>query len=368
MSPILALTADLVAIDSRSSVCNRPILERLAAELPEYELESIDYVDADGIEKRNLVAHRGRGRGIAFAGHVDTVPASGWTRDPFRPDVEDDILFGLGASDMKGGIAAAILALRELPPDAPGMLLLTADEETNKRGVREMVARSRLLRELPPRAIVVGEPSCLRPIRGHRVDVQFTIHAEGVQAHSSTPDGRNANIALIPFLADMRELHLRLRTDPALQDPAYVPPWCDLNIIVDNHGTAANTTVGRATCRMKLRYSKAIDPEPIVRTVRASAERHGLALDVRPEASPPELAPDHPLVGLAERVTGARADVAAFGTEASEYKKIAAPLILGPGDIAQAHKPSERVRVADLEASVGLFREIALEVDRDSDS
>jgi len=177
-------------------------------------------------------------------------------------------------------------------------------------------------------------------------------------------EGRNANIALIPFLADMRELHLKLRTDPALQDPAYAPPWCDLNIIVDNYGTAPNTTVGKATCRMKLRYSKAIDPRPIVAAVEASAARHGIELEVRPEASPPELAPGHPLVSLAERISGRAAGVAALGTEASEYKKVAPPLIIGPGYIEHSHKPSEHLRVADLEAAVDLFTRIAVEINR----
>jgi acetylornithine deacetylase len=364
MSDVLTLARELVSIDSRSFVSTRPICERLTDALKGWEIEAIDYVDSDGIEKRNLVARRGHGRGVAFAGHMDTVPDAGWKRDPFAPDVEDGILYGLGTTDMKGAVAASIVALAALPSDQPAMMLLTADEESTKRGVREMVARSELLRASPPKAIIIGEPTCMQPIRGHRVDVQFVAHARGVQAHSSLAQGRNANIALIPFLADMRELYLKLRSDASLQDAAYDPTWCDLNIIVDNYGTSPNTTVGQATCRMKMRYSKAIDPAPIVEAVKRSAERHGLELDIRPEASPPELAPAHPLVSLVERIGGRAAGVAAFGTEASEFKKVAPPLIIGPGYIDHAHKPSEHLRVADLERALDLFSTLALEINR----
>jgi acetylornithine deacetylase len=364
MSDVVTLARELVSIDSRSFVSTRPICERLADALKGWEIEPIDYIDSDGIEKRNLVARRGNGRGVAFAGHVDTVPDAGWKRDPFAPEVEDGILYGLGTSDMKAAVAASIVALGALPQHQPAMVLLTADEESTKRGVREMLARSELLRASPPKAIIVGEPTCLQPIRGHRADVQFVAHARGVQAHSSLAQGRNANIALIPFLADMRELYLKLRSDASLQDVAYDPTWCDLNIIVDNYGTAPNTTVGQATCRMKLRYSKSIDPTPIVETVKRSAARHGLELEIRPEASPPELPLAHPLVTLVERIAGRAAAVAAIGSEASEYKKVAPPLIIGPGYIDHSHKPSEHIRVADLERALDLFSAIALEINR----
>jgi acetylornithine deacetylase/succinyl-diaminopimelate desuccinylase-like protein len=115
---------------------------------------------------------------------------------------------------------------------------------------------------------------------------------------------------------------------------------------------------------MKLRYSKSIDPAPIVDAVKHSAQRNGLELEIRPEASPPELPPGHPLVSLVERIAGSAAGVAALGTEASEYKKVAPPLIIGPGYIDHSHKPSEHIRVADLERALDLFSALALEINR----
>src|SRR5207237_67155 len=105
-------------------------------------------------------------------------------------------------------------------------------------------------------------------------------------------------------LADIRDLHLRLRRDPALHDTQYDPPFCDLNFVVDNYGTAPNVTVGLATCRIKLRYSKSIDPRPIVEEIRKSAQTHGLDITVRPEAPPPELPANATLVHAAEAIIG----------------------------------------------------------------
>jgi hypothetical protein len=68
----------------------------------------------------------------------------------------------------------------------------------------------------------------------------------------------------VPFLADIRDLHLRLRRDVTLHDTQYDPPFCDLNFVIDNYGAFPNVTVGLATCRIKFRYSKSIDPRPVV--------------------------------------------------------------------------------------------------------
>jgi acetylornithine deacetylase len=256
---------------------------------------------------------------------------------------------------MKGAVAAAILAAREAPPGVPATLILTTDEETTKEGARRIVAESRLVRELGLAGIVVAEPTRLAPVRGHRSHVAFTATATGVQAHSSTGLGVNANWALIPFLAEMRAVQARLREDPALQDAAYDPPFADFNLILDNHGTALNVTPARATARIKFRYSARLDPTPVLDAVTRAAEAAGVALEVAREGAPPELASDHPLVALAERLTGERARTAPFGTDASVLQEIAPCLVLGPGDIALAHTPRECVAAAQLEQAVAMF-------------
>jgi acetylornithine deacetylase/succinyl-diaminopimelate desuccinylase-like protein len=369
---VMDLARDLVRIDSRSFVSNCPVADRIEAALSGFELERLDYHDRNGVEKRALVAHRGpkgdaasgpKG-GLALSGHMDTVPDTGWRSDPWSGRIENGRLFGLGSTDMKGPVAAAIVAARALPEHVPVTLLLTTDEETTKAGAREITQRSVLAKMARPRAILVVEPTKMVPMRAHRVHVEFTAVATGIQAHSSTGRGRNANWDLLPFLMEMRAIHERLRKDPGLQDPAYDPPFSDFNLVVDNHGSAVNVTVPKATAIIKFRYSAKVDPRPVVDMVRAAARRAGVALTEAREGDPPELAPMHPFVQLCSQVAGAAAGVAPYGTDASELQALAPCVILGPGDIAQAHAPDECVSIADLAAAVPLFVQLAREAPR----
>ncbi|HEY7248573.1 MAG TPA: M20/M25/M40 family metallo-hydrolase [Xanthobacteraceae bacterium] len=353
------LARDLVRIDSRSFVSNCRVAERIEAELPDFEIEHLDYRDNNGVEKRALVAHRGPKGGLALSGHMDTVPDTGWRSDPWAGRIEGARLQGLGSTDMKGPVAAAIVAARALPREVPITLLLTTDEEVTKAGAREIARRSALAREAAPLGIVVVEPTRMTPMRGHRVHIVFTAVATGIQAHSSTGRGRNANWDLLPFLVEMRALHERLREDAALQDPAYDPPFSDFNLVLDNHGSAVNVTVPKATATIKFRHSAKIDPQPVADIVRAAARRAGLDLSEVREGSPPELPETHPLVRLCSEVAGLPSRVAAFGTDASELQALAPCVIMGPGDIAVAHAPEESVSLSDLAAAVPVFMSLA---------
>ncbi len=358
-SMLLALARDLVAIDSRSSVSNLAVAERIEAALPGFEIERLDYTDPAGVAKRVLVAHRGPAGGLAFSGHMDTVPETGWTEDPWSARVEGGVLRGLGSADMKGPLAACIEAARSLPANVPATLLITTDEETTKLGARAIVARSELVKRVQPKAILVAEPTTMVPVRGHRANVHFTVTAHGEQAHSSTGRGRNANWALVPFLMEMRRVFEWLRTDPSVRDAAYNPPFSDFNPVIDNHGTAVNVTVPLATVRIKFRYSARIDPMRVVGRVRAAATEAGLDVDEAWEGKPPELPADHPLIALVEQTSGTRATTAPYGTDASELSAIAPCFLLGPGSIEVAHKPGESVPVAALEGAVPVFAELA---------
>ena len=353
------LASDLVAIDSRSFLCNHAIAERVESELSGFELERIDYEDQRGVAKRALVAHRGPSGGLALSGHMDTVPDTGWQSDPWSGAIRDGMLHGLGSADMKGPLAAAIVAAQALPASVPITLLITTDEETTKAGARAIAQRSALAKAAAPRAILVVEPTRMIPMRGHRVHVQFTAVATGVQAHSSSGRGRNANWDLLPFLTEMRAVYDRLRQDPALQDPAYDPPFSDFNLVLDNHGAAPNVTVPKATAVIKFLYSAKVDPTLIVAAVRDAARRAGLTLSEAREGEPPELPADHPFVKLCSETVGARPRVAPYGTDASELQALAPCVILGPGDIAVAHAPDECVPIAELGAAVPVFIRLA---------
>jgi acetylornithine deacetylase len=160
----------------------------------------------------------------------------------------------------------------------------------------------------------------------------------------------------------MRAIHERLRSDASLQDADYDPPFSDFNLVVDNHGAAVNVTVPKATATIKFRYSAKINPEPIIDMVRTAASGAGLGLDIAREGEPPELPADHPFVAICSGIVGAPPQLAAYGTDASQLQALAPCVVLGPGDIAAAHRPDESVAIADLAAAVPVFMQIAREV------
>jgi acetylornithine deacetylase/succinyl-diaminopimelate desuccinylase-like protein len=219
--------------------------------------------------------------------------------------------------------------------------------------------KSEIVRGVKPHGIVVVEPTGMVPVRGHRSHIAFTCVATGVQAHSSTGRGRNANWELIPFLVEMKAVFERLRTDKSLQDADYTPPFSDFNVVIDNHGAAVNVTVPKATARIKFRYSAKVDPTPVLQAVHDAAKRFGIAVTEAREGFPPELPPDHPFVRRCVEMVGKPATTAPYGTDASELQAIAPCVVLGPGDIAEAHTPTEKLRVADLVAAVPVLMALA---------
>jgi acetylornithine deacetylase/succinyl-diaminopimelate desuccinylase-like protein len=357
---VTTLAQQMVRIDSRSGLSNLAMAECVEAALGGFTVERLDYTDTAGVAKRALVARKGAGSGgLAFSGHMDTVPATGWQDDPWSGRIDDSVLHGLGSADMKGQVAAAIVAARHLPERVPVTLLITTDEETTKAGAKLVAAQSVLAREAGLSGIVVVEPTGMVPVRGHRSSITFTALARGVQAHSSTGRGRNANWAMAPFLMEMKAIHERLRDDPALHDPGYDPPFGDFNLVIDNHGAPVNMTVPLTTVRIKFRTSASVDPVPIRDAVRAAAARCGVELAELAEGKPPELPASHPLIQLCTAQTGLAAVTVAYGTDASELQEIAPCVVLGPGDIAVAHTPVERIALADLAAAVPVFMRLA---------
>jgi acetylornithine deacetylase len=357
---VFTLARDLVRIDSRSFVSNLPVAERAEAALSGFDIERLDYTDDVGVAKRALVAHRGPNGGIALSGHMDTVPDTGWQEDPWSARLDEDgVLHGLGSTDMKGPVAAAIVAARALSETLPITLLITTDEETTKQGARLIAQSSQLVRRVKPHGIIVVEPTGMVPVRGHRSHIGFTCIATGVQAHSSTGRGRNANWELIPFLVEMKSVFERLRTDKSLQDADYTPPFSDFNVVIDNHGAAVNVTVPKATARIKFRRSAKVDPTPVLQAVYDAAKRYGIAVTEAREGFPPELPANHPLVHLCVDMVGKQPATAPYGTDASELQALAPCVVLGPGDIAEAHTPTEKVRVADLAAAVPVLVKLA---------
>jgi acetylornithine deacetylase len=257
-----------------------------------------------------------------------------------------------------------LIAAATVPHDVPVMVLLTTDEETTHAGAKVLRDHGVFTKLGGVRAIVIGEPTGMVPIRGHRANVIFTATASGIQAHSATGLGLNANWALLDFLDGMRSLRDRLLTAPELKDDAYEPKVCGFNLLIENPAVSVSATVPTAIARIQFRYSAAVDPLAIAEFVRDRAAKARIRLDERWLGRPLDLPANHEFVIAAEAASGRGAQTQPFNTDACELQSLAPCIIMGPGDISAAHLPGEMVRLADLEAAVPIYVELVERVAR----
>ena len=346
-----------------------------------FAVERTVYRDRTGVEKANLLARLGPnpapGRpGFVWLGHTDVVPADRWDGPaadgrpggPFEPVVKDDKLYGRGACDMKGPIACALAAAARLarsvrqggePLVAPLWVGLTADEEVGFEGAKALVAGSSsypALREANPPGII-GEPTGLVAVHAHKGSHLLTAIARGVAGHSSMSEGANANLKLIPFLADLLPLIERTETDPALQNPAFDPPGLSWNLTLSDGGTVLNVVPAAARATIYSRPVPGVDDGPPVAEFLALARKHGLETADDRHAGPFRSDPDAPFAAAVRALLGqAEPRTVCYGTDAGVF---AGPperggggltnlLVLGPGDIAQAHTTAEFITLDQL--------------------
>lgn len=304
----------------------------------------------------------GDGPGLLFLGHSDVVPAGvGWTREPFRSVVDGGRVYGRGATDMKGGLAAAVVAMDALrrarvPLAGPVRLACTVDEEETGIGIRRLTERG-LGRDFA--GCVVAEPTDLQTVVACRGDAYLELTVTGVPAHSGRPeDGRNAIDAASRLLALVRadhQAHARTR-DPLLG----AATW---NVGRIEGGQATSTVAPECRLWIDRRLMPGEDPEQILAALLAAAEQDGIVGDgIAIEGTVTMSMPgfrtpqDHPLVTA---VHGAVQDVGGPGdiggwTAACDGGFIAQrfgvpTVVMGPGGLNdQAHQVDESVGVDEL--------------------
>lgn len=295
------------------------------------------------------------------------MPVSGWNcphGDAFSGVVAEERLWGRGACDMKGPIAAALTAISQIRVDdqiAPIYFALTGDEESGMAGARWLASESNLYRRMVSTQAVgiIGEPTGMRVVNSHKGGCHFEVSSTGVAAHSSTVDGQNANWQLIPYLNYLRELAERCDTDPSLQNNSFHPNTLSLNIVIDNEPAAPNITVGKARCRVFLRPMPETAWEQVIAEMVSTAERMELNISpVRP-LLPLHTSKDRPFVRrMLELLQQVAPESVCFATDGCCFQELRDLVVIGPGSIEQAHRPDEWIELSQLHSGVEVYRQL----------
>ncbi len=369
MNDVLALTCDLIArpsVTPEDAGCQQLIAERLNA--AGFNCEHLRLGEVD-----NLWATHGSGAPVlVLLGHTDVVPTGpveAWSSDPFKPEVRDGVLYGRGAADMKGSVAAFVVAAEQFVaahPNHPGTLavMLTSDEEGDAiDGVRH-VAKLFVERGQGIDWCITGEPSSTAKLGdllrvGRRGSLSAKLRIKGVQGHVAYPDKAKNPIHLAaPALAELTARHW---------DDGYESfPSTSLQISNINAGTGANNVIpGELQVMFNLRYNPHWNADKLEAEIGALLDRHGLDYDLHWHRSgEPFYTPEGRLRSVAREVLAGFAGAApeeSTGGGTSDARFIA-PLgaqciEVGPVN-ASIHQVDENVRVADLQVLPDLYRKL----------
>jgi acetylornithine deacetylase len=364
----LAILERLVAFDTTSRNSNLPLLDYVEAQLAPLGAAMRRTPNAEAT-KSNLHARIGPAApgGIALSGHTDVVPVDGqaWSTDPFVLTRKGERLYGRGTCDMKGFLALMLAAAPELAAASlrrPAFLAFSYDEEIGCLGAPDMIAA--LAQAAPaPDAVVVGEPTGMQAVRGHKGIAVFKVTVRGREAHSSqTHLGVSAVMAAVQLMAALKALAERLEMQADPSSPFH-PPGPTLTIGQVQGGTAVNILARECQFVFDLRCPPGTDALGVLEPFFAEAQALDAALKARaPEAGvqvarrslTPAFAPEPGAraEALARRLAGDNGPerVVAYAAEAGQFQKAGfSTVICGPGSIDQAHQPDEYVEISQMQ-------------------
>lgn len=346
---------------------NMPVIHYLAEQFSAlgFNCEILPVASPNGLSKANLIATLGQGPGgLVLAGHTDTVPMDPelWSVDPLAVTERDNRLYGLGSSDMKGFFALIMQAVQdflEQPLRQPLIVLATADEETSMAGARALAAIGR------PKAryAIIGEPTGLRPIRAHKGVMMESVRLQGRSGHSSNPTlGINAMEAMHDVMSELMKYRSELQQ--RYRSPLFAIDQPTMNFGCIHGGDNPNRICGHCELEFDIRLLPGMDPGQLREQMQARlqpiAERWQVGFEFTPlfPGSPAFICPEHSdLVKTAERLTGYTADTVAFGTEAPFLQNMGIDtIVLGPGDIEQAHQPDEYLALDRVQPCIELLQ------------
>lgn len=372
------LLGELIAFPTVSSDSNLALIGHLANRLEHVGARVRVLADESG-GKANLFASLGPDTdgGLMLSGHTDVVPVAEqpWETDPFEMIEKEGALFGRGTCDMKGFIACALVMAGEYakrPLKRPVHFAFTYDEEVGCLGGQALVNALREM-EVRPDMAIVGEPTSMRIIEGHKGCCEYTARFRGLEGHGSAPD-RGVNAAEYAARYAMRLLELR--EELKARTPAssrFEPPWSTINIGAIHGGHAHNVIAALAEVEWDMRpvhwgdadfvkaeMARYVDTvlKPAMQAVDPQADITVETLGETPGLEPMEQNAARDLVA---HLTGANGtDMVAFNTEAGLFQSLGADVIVcGPGSIEQAHMANEYITVTQMQACLDMLDRLA---------
>jgi len=357
----------LIQFNSTSSLSNKLIAAYLNEILKKdgFVVERLEYRDKNGVRKYSILGKKGKGSGgLAYFCHSDVVPANDWFSTkfgPYEPAIARERLYGRGSCDMKGSIACMLEAQQMFSWSdlkKPFYFICTADEEVGYHGAKQVVSESKFYREIVGAGArgVIGEPTMLEVVHAHKGGCLLIATAIGKAGHSSTQEGVNANLAMIPFLQEMKAIHDETEQNAVWHNNEFTPPTLSWNIGISDHTEAINITPPKSVCTVYFRPMPGQKTEDLVERVRTAAIANRLTLEVEHFSSPLYTDPNSDYVQTAlELARRKEAKTVSYGTDGGVFTEMEKLVVFGPGNIAQAHTNDEWIAIEQLSLGVEMY-------------
>lgn len=369
----------LVSFDSVSAKPTHEIIAYIENYLTSLGVESTLSYDPAG-ERANLFATIGPNidGGVVLNGHTDVVPVTGqrWSTDPFTLTRKGDRLYGRGSVDMKGFLACVLASVPRFKAAEllePIHIAFSYDEEIGGLGM-PVLLESMAQHAVKPDIVIVGEPTDMRLITGHKGGYEMRTEITGHEVHSCDPtQGVSAISVAVKLITKIEEIGARLAANPYL-DSEFTPPFSTFNIGTITGGMARNATARECLFNWEFRPMPGEDGAKIIEEIRHYAEQELLPAmraihadsDIRViiEAPVPALDDTHAAkaADFVSQITGQNSrEVVSFGTDGGYFSDAGiSTVIFGPGSISRAHKADEYIEVEELAQGLKFLEKVCL--------
>ena len=346
---------------------NKRVIDFLAESFESLGFSCEIITSGANINKCNLIATLGSGPGgLVLAGHTDTVPFDEelWSSDPLRLLENEGKMYGLGITDMKGFFPIIMESIKPIVDHnfkEPLIVLATADEETSMQGARTIAELGRP----KARAAVIGEPTGLKPVKAQKGMMMDCIRLLGKSGHSSDPSlGNNALDAMHRVIEEL--INFRSELKKKYTSELFSIPHPTLNLGSIHGGDNPNRICGQCELKFDVRLTPGMNVATVRAEIQERVERVTAPLGIEYkmekifEGIPAFFAEEHSaLLKTAEKLTGHTGISVAFGTEGPFLRDLGMDtIILGPGNIDQAHQPDEYMSMDMINPSIEIIRKL----------